>query len=153
MLNTLASTTPYWTYVLIGPVAETDPSTDVRTLNELSNVHLLGTRDYQDLPSYLACADIALLPLQLNDYTEHMYPMKFFEYLASGTPVVGTAIPSLLDQRDVALLCDSNAEAFRAAIECVLNGGGPDLDLRLERAKQNTYFKRTAEMLKHLRCL
>lgn len=153
MLKTLASTTPYWTYVLIGPVAETDPSTDVRTLQDLSNVHFLGTRDYQDLPNYLACADIALLPLQLNDYTEHMYPMKFFEYLASGTPVVGTAIPSLLDQRDVALLCDSNAESFRAAIECVLNGGGPDLELRLERARQNTYYKRTTEMLKHLRCL
>jgi glycosyltransferase involved in cell wall biosynthesis len=150
MLTELMVATPNWTYVLIGPVGESDPSTDVRALQRLNNVHLLGTRPYQLLPGYLAYADVALLPLRLNDYTSHMFPMKFFEYLASGCPVVGTAIPSLEDQADVATLCEPTREAFEAAIKLVLAGRVPPLEDRLSRASEHTYIRRTEAML---RCL
>ncbi len=146
-LYKLIQRTPGWTYVFIGPVGESDPSTNVEPLNRLANFHLLGTRAYRDLPAYLAYADVALLPLRINDYTRHMYPMKFFEYLASGCPVVGTAIPSLIDQADVANLCDPTADEFETAISKVLKGDGPPLERRLERAEQNTYQRRSAAML------
>ena len=147
LLEILASGHPNWSFVFIGPVGETDPSTDVRGLKRLPNVHLLGPRPYSTLPAYLAQADVALLPLQLNTYTRHMYPMKFFEYLAAGCPVVATAIPSLLDQGDVARLCPPEAQAFAVAIESALAGHGPAKALRLERAQSNTYRTRTQAML------
>ena len=147
MLEALIASTPQWTYVLIGPVGETDPSTDVEPLASHSHVHLLGPRPYSELPAYLASADVALLPLQLNDYTRHMYPMKFFEYLAAGCPVVATAIPSLLDQGDVATLCPPDATAFQQSIAAVLKGDVPALEQRLARAEQFTYERRTASML------
>ncbi|MFM9048309.1 MAG: glycosyltransferase, partial [Cyanobium sp.] len=147
MLEALARATPQWTYVLIGPVGETDPNTDVGALRQMSNVRLLGTKPYADLPAYLSHADVALLPLRHNDYTHHMFPMKFFEYLAAGCPVVATAIPSLADQADVALLCEPEAEAFERAIAMVLAGGGPPLEQRLERARQHTYRARTAALV------
>ncbi len=105
------------------------------------------SRPYASLPAYLAHADVALLPLQINDYTRHMYPMKFFEYLAAGRPVVATAIPSLRDQRDVALLCEPEVSAFEAAIQQALAGEGPSLERRLERAQRHTYRTRTRAML------
>ncbi|KZR85050.1 glycosyltransferase [Synechococcus sp. MIT S9504] len=147
MLELLMERTPQWTYLFIGPVGETDPSTDVSGWRRLANVHLLGTRDYSTLPAYLAHADVALLPLQLNDYTRHMYPMKFFEYLAAGCPVVATAIPALADQADVAMLCPPDAPAFEAAIHRALAQQGPALGQRLERSRLNTYFTRTRAML------
>jgi hypothetical protein len=147
MLAALARATPEWTYVLIGPVGETDPSTDVAALRQLSNVHLLGPRPYAQLPAYLSQADGALLPLRHNDYTRHMFPMKFFEYLAAGCPVVATAIPSLEAQGEVALLCEPDPEAFRRAISSVLAGEGAPLAQRLERARQHTYRARTADMV------
>lgn len=147
LLEQLARATPQWTYVLIGPVGETDPGTDVRALRRLGNVHLLGRRSYRDLPAYLARADVALLPLQLNDYTRHMFPMKFFEYLAAGCPVVATAIPSLEDQADVAWLCAPRAEEFQRAISRALQGEGPARGTRLERAGRHTYRRRTQAML------
>ena len=150
MLTALIAATPQWRYVLIGPVGETDPSTDVADLAALPNAHLLGARPYQALPAYLAWADVALLPLQLNDYTRHMYPMKFFEYLAAGCPVVATAIPSLLDQADVASLCRPEVEDFQAAIGAVLEGEGPPRERRLARAAEFTYDRRTAAMLQTL---
>ena len=147
MLEALMERTPQWTYLFIGPVGETDPSTDVSGWRRFANVHLLGTRGYNTLPAYLAHADVALLPLQLNDYTRHMYPMKFFEYLAAGCPIVATAIPSLLDQGDVACLCSPDALAFEAAINQVLADQGPDLEQRLARADLHTYRTRTTAML------
>ena len=147
MLEVLMARTPQWTYLFIGPVGETDPSTDVSGWRRFANVHLLGTRDYSTLPAYLAHADVALLPLQLNDYTSHMYPMKFFEYLAAGCPIVATAIPSLQDQGDVACLCSPDALAFETAIKGVLAGQGSALDQRLARADLHTYRTRTSAML------
>jgi glycosyltransferase involved in cell wall biosynthesis len=150
LLEHLAGATPQWTYVLIGPVGQTDPATDVAPLRRLANVHLLGPRPYADLPAYLARADVALLPLRLNDYTRHMFPMKFFEYLAAGCPVVASSIPSLLDQSDVAWLCAPLPEEFAQAITSVLAGAGPGLHARLERAAHHTYRKRTEAMLARL---
>ena len=147
MLEALMERTPHWTYLFIGPVGETDPSTDVSGWRRFANVHLLGTRNYNTLPAYLAHADVALLPLQLNDYTRHMYPMKFFEYLAAGRPVVATSIPSLENQADVALLCPPDALAFEEAITQALDDQGPALEQRLKRAQLHTYRTRTMAML------
>ena len=150
MLERLAPSTPEWTYVFIGPVGETDPTTDISSLEGLPNVHVLGPRPYSTLPAYLAQADVALLPLQINDYTRHMYPMKFFEYLAAGLPVVATDIPSLADQGDVAWLVPPEPMAFEQAIRKALAGEGPSQNQRLERAAGHTYRSRTAAMLQCL---
>lgn len=150
MLEALARGAPQWSFVLVGPVGETDPDTDVSRLRDLANVHFLGPQPYAALPSHLAHADVALLPLRLNDYTRNMFPMKFFEYLAAGCPVVATAIPSLLDQDDVALLRPPEPEAFRQAIAAALAGEGPPLARRLERAARHTYRRRTLAMLEVL---
>ena len=147
LFEALVARNQQWTFLLIGPVGETDPSTDATALMAHANVHWLGPKPYSELPAYLAAADVALLPLQLNDYTRHMYPMKFFEYLAAGCPVVATAIPSLQDQADVAWLCPPQVEAFQAAIAAVLKGDGPPLERRLARAAEFTYDRRTAAML------
>lgn len=150
LLLQLAQRNSEWTFVLIGPVGECDPSTDVGALAACVNVKLIGPVAYGDLPAWLAHSDLALLPLQLNGYTRHMFPMKFFEYLSSGLPVVATAIPALEAHADVALLCPPQLEAFEQAILCALSGAGPSLEQRLERAATQTYEARTAAMLAYL---
>ena len=153
MLEALIRNTPQWSYVLVGPVAECDPSTDLSSVLALSNVYGMGVRPYRELPAWLAHSDVALLPLRLNDYTRQMFPMKFFEYLASGCPTVATEIPSLQSHRDVALLCPPAAVEFEVAIQQALEGGGPSLALRLQRASEHTYHQRTQRMLETLKLL
>ncbi|QBE67804.1 Glycosyltransferase [Synechococcus sp. WH 8101] len=150
LLLQLARRHSEWSLVLIGPVGETDPSTDVIELQACPNVHLMGPRPYGDLPDWLAHADLALLPLQMNGYTRHMFPMKFFEYLASGLPVVATAIPALQPHGDVAWLCPPDPTAFEQAITAALEGQGPTQEQRLERAADHTYASRTRAMLDQL---
>ena len=150
LLLQLAQRNSGWSFVLIGPVGECDPSTDVAALQACPNVELLGPVQYADLPAWLAYVDVALLPLRVNSYTSHMFPMKFFEYLSSGLPVVATAISALDAHADVALLCPPEIEAFEQAIQAALDGKGPTQARRLERAATQTYEQRTASMLHHL---
>jgi glycosyltransferase involved in cell wall biosynthesis len=110
-------------------------------------VFVVGSQPYQDLPAWAAYSDLALLPLQQNGYTRHMFPMKFFEYLAAGLPVVGTAIPALKIHSDVAWLCEPDPVAFSSAIDRALQGQGPALNERLARAQAHTYATRTKSML------
>ena len=153
LLLQLAQRNAAWTFVLIGPVGECDPATDVAGLLACPNVELVGPVAYSDLPGWLAHADVALLPLQLNGYTRHMFPMKFFEYLSSGLPVVATAIPALEAHADVAWLGPPEVELFEQAIQATLAGAGPSLEQRLERAATQTYEGRTASMLTYLDCV
>jgi len=115
----------------------------------LANVHFLGPRPYSALPGYLKGFAVALLPSALNDYTRGMFPMKFFEYLAAGCPIVSTALPALRAYAHVASLAASHDE-FVAAIEAALRGDGPPLAARLAVAREHTYERRTARMLELL---
>jgi glycosyltransferase involved in cell wall biosynthesis len=78
-----------------------------------------------------------------------MFPMKFFEYLAAGCPVVSTALPALRDFGGVASLAATHAD-FVAALERALRGDGPALAARLAAASEHTYERRTARMMQLL---
>jgi len=73
---------------MIGPVAKVDPA----TLPQAPNIHYLGPKEYDDLPSYLAGWDVALLPFAINESTRFISPTKTPEYLAAGKSVVSTPI-------------------------------------------------------------
>ncbi len=147
MLEILVSRTPQWNYVFVGPVGETDQGTDISELRAFSNVHLVGAKPYGELPAWLAHCDVTLLPLRHNNYTRHMFPMKFFEYLASGLPVVATAIPALRPHAAAAILCEPEPSSFEAGISSALASGGPSVKERLALAAAHTYEARTAAML------
>lgn len=147
LLQAVAQARPSYSFVLVGPVGEGDPRTDVEGLRRLSNVHLLGPRPYAELPGYLAGMDVAILPAAANSYTASMFPMKFFEYLAAGRPVVTTPLPALEPYQELALVAPGTPAAFAAAIDEALAGGGPPLQARLAAAGAHTYERRTREML------
>ena len=101
--------------VLIGRVGEGDPGTLLDSLDQCPNVRLLGPRPYQQLPDYLRGFDLALLPCPINAYTSSMFPMKFFEYLAAGVPVLATDLPALHDYQHLAHLSASADDFLREA--------------------------------------
>jgi UDP-galactopyranose mutase len=84
----LANKRPEWQIVLLGPVVKIDPA----SIPHRNNVHLLGMKKYEELPSYLSGWDVALLPFAQNDATRFISPTKTPEYLAAGLPVVSTPI-------------------------------------------------------------
>ena len=150
LLERLARHRPDVQIVLIGRVGEGDPSTDLAPLRQLDNVRLLGPRPYAELPAYLRGFDLALLPCPLNPYTRAMFPMKFFEYLAAGVPVVATALPALQDHGALARLCGDD-QAFLEAVDALLRdppGAGARAPIPLEKLPAGcSYRGRTEAML------
>lgn len=146
LITKMARQHPEWSIVLIGKIGEGERNTDVSVLRAHSNIHLLGPREYEKLPSYLKGLDVAILPCQLNDYTKAMFPMKFFEYLAAGRPVVSTNLHALQDYGHVARLAQ-DANEFIEGVAAALRGEGATLDDRLKAAREQTYEKRTQKML------
>ena len=147
LIAAVARAHPQWQFVFIGPTGEGEPYTDITLLNEEPNVHLLGAKPYGQLPEYCAGFDCGWLPLRLTPYTQSMFPMKFFEYLAAGLPVVATSIDSLVQFSGVALLCEPEQTAFSKALEKALSSSGVSLDERLALAAKHTYIARTRRML------
>lgn len=88
LLGQLATNHPEWQFVIIGPIVKIDPN----SLPHNSNIHYLGSKDYQELPAYLRGWDVATLLFARNESTEFISPTKTPEYLAAGRPVVSTSI-------------------------------------------------------------
>ncbi|MFK4560614.1 glycosyltransferase [Bradyrhizobium ottawaense] len=147
LLRSAALQRPDWQFVLIGEVSEGEPLADISAIAELPNVHLLGGRPYQSLPAYLSSFDVAILPNRLNEYTRSMFPMKFYEYLAAGRPIVATDLPALQDLKHLFHIA-KGADQFVAGIEACLAGSVALLSVRLLAAQENTYASRTYAMLK-----
>lgn len=131
LLVALARARRDWTVALVGPVGPGDPSTDVSALAAEPNLHLLGVRTYGELPAVLRGADAAIIPYAINELTASIFPMKVYEYLAAGLPVVATALPSLAEERGVVRA--TSAEEMAARLAEALTADTPAL--RAERSR------------------
>ncbi|MFC7441684.1 glycosyltransferase [Laceyella putida] len=59
------------------------------------NVFLLGHQNYEALASLLSYIDVCIIPFRINRVTESTNPIKAYEYLAAGKPVVSTNLPEV----------------------------------------------------------
>jgi len=129
LLAGIAQARPAWQLVLIGPVAKVNPA----TLPQAPNIHYLGRKEYDDLPTYLAGWDVALLPFAINASTRFISPTKTPEYLAAGKPVVSTPVRDVVRPYGVRGLVHiaGTAPGFVAAVEDAL---GEDAAVRIRHA-------------------
>ncbi len=129
LLASIAKARPAWHLVLIGPVAKVDPG----ALPQGANIHYLGRKEYNDLPTYLAGWDVALLPFAINASTRFISPTKTPEYLAAGKPVVSTPVRDVVRPYGVRGLVHiaGTAPGFVAAVEDAL---GEDAAVRIRHA-------------------
>lgn len=149
LLSFVAKSLPECSIVIIGLVGEGDPGTKIDILTKHENIHLLGPKSYELLPSYLKYFDVALLPNNLNEYTDNMFPMKFFEYLAAGKPMVSVDLSSIKEFEHIVKIAKTPKE-FVEAINETLNGNVISLEERLDLAKEYTYESRMDKMLNML---
>ncbi len=59
----------------------------------LDNVHYIEAVDYNILPDYSKFFNISMIPFVINDITKSTSPVKLFEYMALGKPIVTTNLP------------------------------------------------------------
>ena len=89
---------------------------------------------------------VGVLPTLLNEYTRSMFPMKFYEYLAAGLPVVSTPLDFAKEPR-AGLEVGGDADAFIAAIEKQLARGKLTASEAVAAVGENTWERRLDKML------
>ncbi len=141
LLAAIARHRPDWQLILVGPPLFKDPDA-LKPLQALPNIHLLGRKAVDDLPAYMHACDVCLLPYAHSRWTENINPLKLYEYLATGRPVVATGIPAVQDFREVVRIAD-NETAFIRAIQQALDEDAPAAAARRQAvARQNTWEHR-----------
>lgn len=116
LLKLLAESHPEWSLVFVGPV---EPLARIDLLRGLPNVHFLGRRPYAEVPRYVAGFDVCLNPYILDGVAEACSPIKLYEYMASGKPLVSVDMPAARDFAGLIPLT-STAEGFLRAVEQTL---------------------------------
>ena len=109
-------------------------------------MHVLGPRPYADVPSYLAGMDVALIPFRHEPVTYHADPIKAYEYLAAGVPVVATRLPALDRLAHVVRLADT-PQAFEAQIAAAIAEGTAERRAeRQQEAQRHSWSARFSEI-------
>jgi glycosyltransferase involved in cell wall biosynthesis len=146
LLADTARRLPGWRFALVGPErGAPGPLAGVR------NIHRLGPRPYDDLPACFAAADAGIVPFRLTPMTHAIHPIKVYEYLAAGLPVVATPMRETAALRAPIALA-SDAAGFAAALEtarAAAGGGDGDAARSARRAwtRGQTWDDRFAQLV------
>jgi len=103
-----------WNIVLIG--WDYDGSLGRSGLRNIENIHIIPSVPYEILPTYAQWFDVCTIPFVINEVTESTSPIKLFEYMALGKPIVTTAMPECKKYKSV-IIAENNAIKFVESIE------------------------------------
>ncbi len=145
LLKRIARLRPEWHFLLIG--LDYDGSIHKSRVLEVPNIHWTGPKPHEQIPAYLKYFDVATIPFRLNEITHATSPLKLFEYMAGGKPIVTTAMHEC--QKYHPVLIGENAADFAAKLdEAKTLQDDPEYQQSLARwAEQNSWEQRAAQIL------
>lgn len=137
LLEFLARKKREWSFVFIGAVRR-----GVEALRSHSNVYFLGPRAREELPRYLGGFSVGIIPYILSPETETVHPVKTYEYLAAGLPVVSMNLPELKHLEGIVELAGSFND-FLHRLEKVINEDSPEQrERRRQVAREHSWERR-----------
>ncbi len=143
LINYAAEKLPRISFVLIG-----QPNQARARLRGKNNIHLLGTREFAELPGFMHNADVGIIPFNAQDFPELIHavnPLKLYEYMACGLPVVATEWDELRSIQSPAFLAANRAD-FVSQIEKALRVEH-DTDSFIEYAKAKDWQHKIIHLL------
>ncbi len=147
LLAQLADHNPTWHIAIVGPSTKVDPA----TFPQRANLHWLGGKDYSALPAYVKKFDVCLMPFALNEATEFINPTKALEYMASGRPIVSTAVEDVVLQFDHVVTIAASSNEFVASCErAIAERDERKIKTGLKLARQNSWESIVAQLEKHV---
>jgi glycosyltransferase involved in cell wall biosynthesis len=127
------------TMVLIGP--QLLGAEDRERLLSTGRLVLKDAVAYRKLPSWMAAARAFVVPHLQSEFVESLNPIKLWEYLAAGKPIVSTDVPGFREQVNVVSIANS-AEEFVAAVEASLSEPAELRERRRAIAARNSWQER-----------
>jgi len=145
LLEYLVKNNPDKSFVMIGPVWYKEIA---ERFAKYSNIYFLGRKSYQEAPMYVQQFDVGIIPHRIDKFVKSTNPMKMYEYLACQKPVVSTTGGDVEQFADLIHITNVYQE-FNQSIAKALNNDSEKLrKARFKKAQENSWLKRTDEMLK-----
>lgn len=149
LVEETAKRKPDWEFLLIG--WDYDGTLAQSRLRQLSNVTILGPIPYSELPIYAQWFTVCTIPFLVNEVTMSTSPVKIFEYMAMGKPIVTTPLLECKKYEQV-IIVDSTPDRFANGIERALLLADNQSYRKTVQvvAEANTWQMKSKELLKYL---
>lgn len=140
LIKYLAKKRPNYNIVFFG--VKYDDSFEKSNVNEYKNVYFLGKRNYDVLQNYASKFSVCTIPFKINDITKATSPVKLFEYMALGKPIVTTDMNECKKYKCVNIA--ENKEEFVRLLDksLELEKNQEYLQLLKKEANDNTWDKK-----------
>ncbi|MBI9035520.1 MAG: glycosyltransferase [Bacteroidales bacterium] len=148
IIKELALANSDWSIVLIGPE---DDEFKKSELHQLRNVYFLGSKNINELPSYLQGFDVAINPQKINEVTIGNYPRKIDEYLAMGKPTIGTRTRAMEAFKGIVYLAKNAEEYVSHSIHALENESEERIQERKNFARNHTWENNVNEIYKAIK--
>jgi teichuronic acid biosynthesis glycosyltransferase TuaH len=126
--------------VLVGPNALT--TQNAQRLGLAPAIDVLGSRPKESIPAYLQHAGVLIVPHVVDDFTDSLDPIKLYEYLAVGRPIVSTPVAGFRDEAETAGVVVAGGDDF---VEAVVRAASERVP-RLARVGVPDWSDRAAEL-------
>ena len=156
LLGYLAEEHPEWSIMMVGLLgaATEEYGRQLSSLKEKGNVFFVGSKPREELPGYYKAIDVALMPYEFTDHTEHIFPLKMFEYMAFRKPIVSTDIPAARQFSDVISIAGSRDEFVDNIHQLLCNNNDQRVQRGFTIAQQNSWEQKVEDIsrviLEHL---
>ena len=144
ILESLATDHPEWSLVLMGNVVA-----DTSRLAHFSNVYFTGPVPYAELPDHVAYVDVLILPYHVGGRGKTITPLKLREYIATGKPVVSTAIPECVLYSSHISIAAAGPE-FVACVEDALHDTAEKAAERQQTVQEESWQNRAETLSRYI---
>lgn len=130
---------------LIGPVGF-----DNDFLKSYKNIKFLGPKTHAELPFYMEKFDVCIIPFFINKLTNSVNPVKLFEYLATGKPIISSALPEVKKYEDDVYIAHSYEDWINLIEKAIQEDSEERYNHRVQIAMENSWNNRVEKILQYL---
>lgn len=146
LLREIAATHPEWSLVLVGPDELGDDRTEFAALLACANVHYLGLKPVDEVPYYISCCDVCVMPDYPDERSADIDSLKLYEYLACGRPVVSTDLPSVHRFRPFVRIAGGRAEFVQHLVEALRDENAAGVEQRMAFVEAHSWARRVERL-------
>ena len=150
LLVKVAKTYPDCQLVMMGQESAANCETELKALKSLKNVRFVGVKDISEVPHYVNSFDVCLVPYKESKETEILSPLKLYDYMALGKPIVTTSFPAALPFSQHIYLAEGQTQFVSLVGTALTEDTRERVTDRKEIAKANSWDQRVVTLAKFL---
>ena len=144
LIYKIAEENPGWSVVMVGPVGA---GVNLHRLKSLPNVYFTGAKKPEELPKYIRAFDVCINPFRPCRLTENVSPLKFYEYLATGKPVVTVDMPAVKEYQHCVYIASDHQDFIEKIKMALSPGEDASREKRIAEGEKCSWENRVAQML------